>query len=235
MLEQLHISRRSLVRALLLAGGATSGLLNVVRSAGAMSQTPIVPGVQKFIGDFRLNGVAAGRGDLVKPGDIATTGPNSSAVIVIGRHAFMLRANSRVEFYSEYFEREGVISGALKVATGAMLAVFGSTDNTTISTPLATIGIRGTACYMDSRPNRTYACVCYGRADLSSATTGRLLETITSTKHDQPRYVYPDGAPKLIIKAPVIDHRDAELRLLEALVHRTPPFDDNDSLLEDRY
>ena len=48
MLEHLHLSRRGLVRALLLAGGMKSGLLNAVRSADAMSRTPIVPGVQEF-------------------------------------------------------------------------------------------------------------------------------------------------------------------------------------------
>lgn len=235
MLEQLHVSRRALVRALLLAGSMKPALLNVVRSAHAMSQTPIVPGVQEFKGNFRLNGVPGRRGDLVKPGDIATTGPNSSAIIIIGRHAFMLRANSRVEFYPVYFEKEGIVSGVLKVATGAMLSVFGTTNNTTITTPLANLGLRGTGCYVDSRPERTYACVCYGSADLISAPTGRLLEKVTTTRHETPRYIYPPGAPKLIATAPVIDHGDAELRLLESIVNRTPPFDENNMFGHDRY
>lgn len=231
MIEKLHLTRRNLVRALLLAGGMRPALLAVARSASAMSQAPIVPGVQEFTGDFRLNGIPARRGDLVKPGDIATTGSDSSAVIVIGKHAFMLRANSRVEFYPVYFEKEGMVSGVLKIAAGAMLSVFGNTSGTTITTPLAHLGIRGTACYVDSRPERTYACVCYGRADLISAPTGKLLERVATTHHESPRYIYPPGAPAPIQPAPVIDHRDAELRLLEALVHRTPPFDDDSSLM----
>ncbi len=158
MLERLHLTRRALVRALLLAGGMKPSLLTVMRSAHAMSQTPIVPGVQEFEGDFRLNGIPARRGQLVNPGDIATTGPNSNAVIIIGQHAFMLRANSRVEFH--HFEEEGTVSGVLSVVTGAMLSVFGKTGNTTISTPVANVGIRGTGCYVDSRLERTYACVC---------------------------------------------------------------------------
>ena len=132
MLEHIHFSRRDLVKALLLAGGMQPALLSMVQSAHAMSQAPIVPGVQEFTGDFRLNGSPAKRGDRVKPGDIATTGPNSSAVIVIGQHAFMLRANSTIEFYPVYFEKDGVVSGVLKVATGAMLAVFGKTTDTKI-------------------------------------------------------------------------------------------------------
>jgi len=235
MLEQLHLSRRALVWALLLAGGMKPGLLNIVRSAHGMSRTPIVPGVQEFKGDFRLNGIPARRGDLVKPGDIATTGPDSSAIIIIGQHAFMLRADSRVEFFPVYFEKEGAVSGVLNVVSGAMLSVFGETNNTTISTPHVNLGIRGTGCYVDSRPERTYACVCYGRADLISAPTGRLLETVASSYHEMPRYIYPPGARVLIAAAPVIDHGDAELRLLESIVHRTPPFDEDDNLQHDRY
>jgi len=233
-LERLHVSRRALVRALLLAGGMAPGLLGVVRRAGAMSQAPIVPGVQEFQGDFRLNGVPARRGQIVNPGDVATTGPAGSAVIVIGEHAFMLRANSRIEFFPVYFERQGVVSGTLKIVSGAMLSVFGRTENTAVATPVATLGIRGTGCYVDSRPERTYACLCYGRADLISTPTGARLESLETTHHDQPRYIYPPGAPRQIEAAPVIDHGDAELRLLEALVQRTPPFDD-DLDQQDRY
>lgn len=235
MLERLHLSRRALVRALLLTAGMTPAFVNIVRSANAMSRSPIMPGVQEFEGDFRLNGLAARRGQIVKQGDIATTGPGASAIIIVGQHAFMLRENSEITFYPVYFEKDGVVSGALKVATGAMLSVFGKTGNTTITTPVATIGIRGTGCYIDSRPERSYACVCYGRGDLISAPTGRLLETVTTTYHDAPRYIYPPGSPTLIAPAPVIDHGDAELRLLEGLVNRWPPFDGGAEPAEDRY
>ncbi len=235
MLERLHSSRRALVWALLLAGGMKPGLLNVVRSAQAMSRTPIVPGVQQFEGDFRLNRIPARLGQLVNPGDLSTTGPRSSAVIVIGQHAFMQRANTEIVFYPVYFEEVGNIAGVLNVVTGAMLSVFGEAGDTTITTPVAHIGIRGTGCYVDSRPERTYACVCYGRADLLSAPTGRLLETVTTTYHDKPRYIYPPGSPTPIEAAPVIDHSDAELRLLESLVHRRPPFDTGNGQKIDRY
>lgn len=234
-LERLHLSRRALVRALLVAGGMAPAMLSVVRRAGAMSATPIVPGVQEFTGDFRLNGAPARRGQIVNQGDVATTGPASSASIVIGQHAFLLRENSRIEFFPVYFEQDGIVSGTLKVATGAMLSVFGVTRKTTVETPLAAFGIRGTGCYIDSRPERTYACLCYGRADLSSVPTGQVLERLETTHHDSPRYVYPPGGPVLIEPAPVIDHTDAELRMLESLVNRWPPFDENNNDDSDRY
>lgn len=236
MLEQFHVSRRALVRALLLAGGATPALLNAVRSARAMSKTPIVPGVQDFEGDVRLNNLPVQRGQIVNPGDIATTGPASSVAIVIGLNAFLLRENTTIEFYPFYFEEDdGGITGTLKVVTGAMLSVFGKTSGTTINTAVVSVGIRGTGCYVDARPERTYACLCYGSADLVAASTGRLLETVTTTYHDKPRYIYPPGAAVPIEAAPVIDHTDAELRLLESLVHRRPPFDGSGQQGPDRY
>lgn len=234
-LRRLHPTRRAFVKGLLLMGGMAPALMAVVRSASAFSERPITPGVQEFEGDFRINGTPAHRGQIIHPNDVATTGANSSAIVIVGQHAFLIRASSRIRFYPTYFVEDGRVSGVLQVATGAMLAVFGKNKSTTIETPLLQLGIRGTGCYVDSRPDRNYACVCYGRANLIAAPTGDLLETVTTTYHDEPRYIFPPGAPQRITPAPVIDHTDAELRLLESVVNRTPPFDDLNDPYDDRY
>ena len=222
----LHPSRRALVKRLLFSVTLTPGVLALLERASANSQVPVIPGVQEMSGEVRINGVAARVGSLVKPGDTVTTGEDGSCVIIIGEHVYLIREDSEVEFYAEHFEEadNGSISGKIALKLGAMLSVFGETD-TEITTPLATIGIRGTACYVDSRPERTYACVCYGRAELGSAMDGKFLETVTTTRHDSPRYIYPIDAEERIATAPVIDHTDAELRMLEALVNRRPKFD----------
>jgi hypothetical protein len=49
-------------------------------------------------------------------------------------------------------------------------------------------------------------------------------ETVRTTHHEQPRYVMATGAPQMILRAPVLNHNDAELILLESLVGRQPPF-----------
>ena len=50
-------------------------------------------------------------------------------------------------------------------------------------------------------------------------------ETIHAKHHDQPVYVVTDGgAGRNIRPAPVINHSDAELELIETLVGRKPPF-----------
>lgn len=225
-LSKFHPSRRAMIRGVLMASGFAPALLVALGRAGANSKVPVIPGLQEMSGDVRINTRPAIAGQAVHPGDVVATGPDGSCVIIIGEHVFLIRESSEIEFYDEYFE-EGLdtsLSGRIQVAAGAMLSVFGKTD-TTIATPIATIGIRGTACYVSAQPERTYACVCYGRGDLGGAQDRLHLETVTTTYHDSPRYIYPPGASMRIEKAPVIDHTDAELRVLEALVNRRPPFD----------
>lgn len=229
MVSGFHISRRAMIRNLLLASGFAPAMMAALSHANANSNAPIVPGVQERSGDVRLNGRPAEVGQLVSPGDICTTGADGSCVIVIGEHVYLLRENSEIEFYAEDFEKSenGFISGKIKILAGAMLAVFGKTE-TSIATPMVTIGIRGTACYTQVQRDRTYACVCYGVADLSDPISGEVLERVVTKHHDSPRYVYaPDAsnASGRVEKALVIDHTDAELRMLEALVGREPPFD----------
>jgi hypothetical protein len=52
----------------------------------------------------------------------------------------------------------------------------------------------------------------------------KAAETVRTTHHDQPRYIYRSGMPKPIEHAPVVNHTDAELILLESTVGRKVPF-----------
>lgn len=227
-LSKFHPSRRGFIRALLMASGFAPAMLSALARADQHhAMKPAKPGVHELSGDVRLNGSPAHVGQEVRPGDVCTTGATGSCVIIIGEHVYLIREDSEVAFYAEDFEMGAgeSISGKIRMAAGAMLSVFGKTE-TQIVTPMATIGIRGTACYTDVREDRTYACICYGTADLGSTLTGRALETVTTKRHDSPRYIYGPDASKQIEKAPVVDHTDAELRMLEALVGRIPPFDE---------
>lgn len=234
-LQEFHPSRRSLIRTLLIAGGFAPAMMYLLRTANANSKVPIIPGFQEINGDVRLNGKRPKLYKAVSPGDVVTTGIDGNAIVIIGQHAFMIRENAEIEFYVEDFEQspDGDVSGIIKIISGAVLLVFGKT-NTTISTPLASIGIRGTACYVDSAPDRTYACVCYGRGELGGS-DGKHLETVKTKYHDSPRYIYKAGSEKRIEVAPVINHKDDELRLLEKLVNRKPAFDVGNKKFQSRY
>ncbi|MCW8914695.1 MAG: hypothetical protein OQK24_02445 [Magnetovibrio sp.] len=225
-LSHYHPSRRRFIRSLLVAAGFAPAMMALVRQTGAEGHMPVKPGVQALSGDVRLNGKPAHMGQEVFPGDVCATGNDGSCTIVIGEHVYLLREDAVVEFYAEDFEEgvNGSISGKIRLFAGAMLSVFAPTQ-TQIVTPMATIGIRGTACYVDVQRGRTYACVCYGGAELKSTQTGALLETVQTQHHDSPRYIYEADAARQIEHAPVVNHSDAELRMLEALVGRVPEFD----------
>ena len=92
-------------------------------------------------------------------------------------------------------------------------------------TPTATVGIRGTGLYVQIEdPQRTYVCTCYGTVELEAlADPDRYRETVTTRHHDEPRWISA-GGDAVMVKAPVINHTDDELRMLEQLVGRTPPF-----------
>lgn len=63
-----------------------------------------------------------------------------------------------------------------------------------------------------------------GVAELVPRDDPKEAETVRTKHHDQPRYIYPKGMPRMIEAAPVVNHTDAELVLLESLVGRRPPF-----------
>jgi hypothetical protein len=94
-----------------------------------------------------------------------------------------------------------------------------------MTTKNASIGIRGTGVYMESDPEQTYFCTCYGTADIASADDPTSRETVISRQHDRPLYILTgQQAGQNIRRAPFINHTDQELMLIEALVGRTPPF-----------
>ena len=192
-----------------------------VRHALAMGDRPAAPGLYRVEGDVRVNGKPAQAGLLVRPGDVIETGVRSEAVFIVGRDAYLLRAGSRLETAGKE-----MLINSLRIVTGKLLSVLGPGARR-IETPTATVGIRGTGIYVEAEPDRTYVCTCYGVADLEPRGRPDLRETVKTRHHEQPRYIRTGSAmpaDDMMGKAPVINHTDAELIMLEALVGRTPPF-----------
>lgn len=201
-----------LSRRRLLQGTAALLLVRDALAAGSIEK-----GVYRVRGDARINGAPAREGMDVKPGDAVTTAAGAQIVFVIDRDAFLLRANSRLE----------VSSGAadvFRIVTGALLSVYQPGKPKTLHAQTATIGIRGTGIYVESAADKTYACTCYGEAELVPLHDPAARETVRTRHHDQPRYVMASGAPQMIMPAPVVNHTDAELVMLESLVGRNVPF-----------
>jgi hypothetical protein len=191
-----------------------AGLLLIRR---ALAAGTLEKGVYRVTGAARINGVAAKRGMDVKTGDAVVTGEGSEIIFVINRDAFLLRASSRLEV-------GGTLADAFRIVTGALLSVYQPGVRKTLYAHTATIGIRGTAVYVESAPDKTYVCTCYGVAELVPLADPGAAETVHTQHHEQPRYILGKGAQQMMMKAPVVNHTDAELRMLESLVGRSVPF-----------
>ena len=198
-----------------LRGVAALLLVREALAAGALEK-----GVYRVSGAARVNDRAAVRGMEVKPGDAVTTAADSEIIFVVDRDAFLLRENSRLEV--------GAVANVFRIVTGALLSVYQPGVRKTLHAQNATIGIRGTAVYVESGADKTYVCTCYGEAELTPLADPAARVIVRTRHHEQPRYIMPKGAPQMMMKAPVVNHTDAELAMLESLVGRGVPFDPTD-------
>ena len=215
----------------LLVDALTLGLFTGINAAGlvvparALSSLPgRLPSGQSIYslnGRVIVDGKPADIKTRINPGSSVQTGDNSEVIFVVGSDAFILRSNSRVKLGTE-----GMLVQGMRVLTGAILGVFGKRDiSHEIVTSTATIGIRGTGIYVDAAPDKTYACTCYGHTQIRANADPAQVRDIVTTRHDKPVYILQsESQDQLIVPAPVIDHSDSELRLIEALVGRKTPF-----------
>ena len=206
----MNIERRTL-----LLGGIAAGMLGVRVSLAQTARFP--QGFRRVEGKIQVNGLPVQEGTRVNPGDVVTTGGDAVGVLVIDDDAFLIRENAEAHF-------PGVSAGVrvFTVIAGMMLSVFGPGQKR-LDTPFATVGIRGSGAFVDARADLTYACICYGDAVLQSTRSPQARETVRTTHHESPRFIHGGGA-RVIEPAPVIDHTDEELILMESMVGRVPPF-----------
>ncbi|KAB2922073.1 MAG: FecR domain-containing protein [Dechloromonas sp.] len=184
------------------------------------------PGFYRLRGKVLINGQPARQGMPVGPGDTVTTGSDGEAIYVIGKDVYLQRDRSIVSINGD------AIKSGLRVISGKLLSVFAKGQRQ-IAVPTATIGIRGTACYIEATTDRTYFCLCYGTADIAAAGDPARSASITTRYHDSPFYL--GNGNSFLEPAPVINHSDAELILLESLVGRIPPFQEFPGNITGRY
>lgn len=216
--------RRQILQRLAAAGLLSGGIMGYLQRALAAGTNPVPPGLHALKGQVLLNGQPAREGALVNPGDTITTGGDGEALYVIGDNAFLQRSGSTVSFGK-------TAADFMRVLSGRILSVFGKGERT-LRFSTATIGIRGTACYIESEhpdsgmaKNPAYFCLCYGEAEIVPSSAPQEREIIKTTHHDRPLYISDDmKMPKMTVPATVVNHSDAELTLLENLVGRLPPF-----------
>lgn len=221
--------RRMLVEAL------TVGLISAslpVRNALAKSmfgdnpkQLPSGRSIYRLSGSVLVNGTKATLETQVRPGDTIETGKNSEVIFVVSDQSMILRSESHlvIEGEGDGSFKSWAISG-MRMLSGKLLSVSRN-RKLQIHTAVATIGIRGTGWYVESDPEQTYFCTCYGESTIAANHDLENKETVVSEHHDRPLYILGESAPGGGIRnAPFINHTDQELMLIETLVGRTVPF-----------
>jgi hypothetical protein len=181
---------------------------------------PGTQGMHEVRGDVRINGTPAEKGTPVKIGDTVTTGADSRAIFVVGQDAYLMHGNTHLVIESE---SKGSVADLLHIVKGRVLSVLASGKRRVIA-PTAVAGVRGTGMYVEADPERTYICTCYGEVDIEAVGAPGVTERVKTTHHESPRTIAASGGEKRIAPAPLMNHTDEELVMLEALVNRRPPF-----------
>ena len=120
------LNRRAFIYQLLAGGGlGIAGLPGFRRTALGMGTFSVTQGMRKVMGDVKINGLSAKVGTLVKNGDVVTTGPDSYAVFVIDKSAYLVRDNTHVELSSKTSDQyKEKIVNILRIINGKMLSVL---------------------------------------------------------------------------------------------------------------
>ena len=176
-------------------------------------------------GDVKVNDQPATLSTPIKPGDTVQTAKNSEVIFVVNTHSMILRSESKLVIEpAQDTTLSTLIIGGLRLATGKLLSVSRNSP-LRVSTSTSTIGIRGTGFYVESDPEQTYFCTCYGSTEVQAVNDPESRESIATSHHDRPVYIVKDGgAGKNIRNAPFLNHTDQELALIETLVGRKTPF-----------
>lgn len=182
-------------------------------------ELPTGRSIYQFKGDVRVNQQPVTLATLIQSGDVIETFDKSYVIFVVNKDAFILRSNSQMALPAAT-----IAASAFHLNQGKALSVLASRE-TQIKTPSAFINIRGTGVYIEIEPDRSYVCTCYGVSDLATADNPGINETIVSSHHDAPRYILADKSLSTRIQpAPMKNHDDQELLLIETLVGRTTPY-----------
>ena len=194
-----------------LGGGLAAGVL-LTLSVPADSAS-----IGETMGEVLVNGVRAMRDTVIRVGDRIETAAGASIVFRIGNDAFLVREMSTVMLEAPAGAK-ALLSG-LRLVTGAVLAVFGP-GMRSVMTGLVTAAIRGTGIYMEATPARTYFCTCYGHVGLTAADgTAKDVKTANHVAH----YIQAKtDAAAAIVAAPMMNHDNRELAMLEKMAGRAP-------------
>lgn len=131
-----------------------------------------------------------------------------------------MRENDRVQFSDTDSFEEG-----LQLAICKWLSIFGVHIGGQTHVAKTTTATIGTRVYLEYEEDVSYACTCYGKVDTVSIDAPSSKETITSVYYDVPRYITQNcKTGSRVTSAPMKNHIDAELTLIEQIASHTSDF-----------
>ncbi len=180
-------------------------------------------GIHYLRGQVRVNGERINARASIKPGDTLSTGADGQLWFAIGTDAFFLR--QRTELVVSPQASNAAVVGALRLITGAVGSVFGkrARSELRLTTPTATIGIRGTGTYVETRGEGVYCCTCHGEVELTSAKTSA-SQIVKATRHTPYLCPFEPKDGQWMVKAAFETHSDEEMEALEKCVGRIAPW-----------
>ena len=175
--------------------------------------------IQEISGDVYINKKLANQSSIIHAGDRLTVAYGARLVFSMSEDTYLMQEGSSLELMSD----NNVVISGLRLLTGGLLSVFGSRQRTTkIYTRTATIGIRGTAVYLNSQPEKLYFCTCYGKTHLDLGHNH--IEHFEATHHHAFDVTGNSANSMKMTATAVTGHTDDELRLLERYADRKPMF-----------
>ncbi|MBF0178894.1 MAG: hypothetical protein HQM03_02580 [Magnetococcales bacterium] len=194
--------------------------LTLCMGAGGCAKKPLRQEIHQLEGALTVDERPAGPETIIRPGQTVATSGQGRVTVVMGEDAFLIGPNTRVSFQPADARRP-MSSTGFTLHSGRILSVFGPGPKN-LKVPTATIGIRGTGIFLQAEPERDYLCLCYGRIDIRMHANPEEVIPLES-RHHASRHLSGSSAP---VKAPMLNHTDEELYLLESLVNRRPDLDE---------
>ena len=145
------------------------------------------------------------------------TSDSVGVILVIDKDGYLLRENTRVKFKHN---KKKKVKG-IELNKGALLSVF-ARRQLKIRIVVAIVDVRGIGLYLEAGEGKTYVCTCYGKVKLQVRNSPSISEIVKTKRHDEPRFILKNE--NRIVEAPILNHADLGLIMLEKIVLRRPPF-----------
>ena len=179
--------------------------------------------IHELTGEVRVNGERLARGGAIRAGDAIYTAAGAAVWFTLGGDSFFLRERSELRLEPRRAREEAL--GALRLLTGALGAAFARGAPRKVIARTATIGIRGTGVYVESAPEETYACTCFGSTELMTPGEKMMENVLVISGNHYARRILRDPKQGMrVVRAPFERHTSAEIARLEQLAGRPDPF-----------